>query len=352
MHFLLLDRGDFDFTTPDRLPIGGAESAFIDLARALARRGHTVEVFNESPTERTEGTLRWSPSGSRVPADPDMVVANRDPSLLQVASRKKARKVLWLHNTARHLLRPQHLKVILRERPLMVFSGPYHASTYPRWAPAGGRATIPYGTPEMFRTAPLASTIPPPRAIFTSNPLRSLDWLLDLWTERIYPIVPQAELHVFSGPQVYGAWGERVRSRMEPVIERARRAADRGVVVRTPVPRHQLVGEVSRSRVLLYRGDPAETYCLAVAEAQAVGVPAVVQPLGSVVERVAHGVTGFVCPTEDDFVDRAAALLRDDELWLRQHREAAERQRRWGWDEAAAAWEGLVGDDRRGHPRP
>lgn len=341
---LLLDHGDFDFTTPAHSPIGGAESAFLDLARALARRGHEVEVRNRVKVERCEENLRWGTLGSGIAARADLTIANRKPDLLRLAARSGGRKVLWLHNTARYLLRPRHFWTLLRERPVMVFSGPYHASTYPPWAPAKRRVVIPYGTPEAFRTAPLTAEPPPPRAIFTSNPLRGLDWLVDLWTERIHRRAPGAELHVFSGPEVYGAWGEAVRHRMEPILERARRAVGQGVVLRTPLPRTQLVAELAASRVLLYRGDAAETYCLALAEAQAVGVPAVVQPLGSVVERVEHGTTGYVCSTEDEFVDRAVALLTDDELWLRQHRAAAERQRRWGWEEAATAWEALLDD--------
>ena len=32
---------------------------------------------------------------------------------------------------------------------------------------------------------------------------------------------------------------------------------------------------------MLYKGDPGETFCLSIAEAQALGIPCVVQPIGS-----------------------------------------------------------------------
>ncbi len=67
---------------------------------------------------------------------------------------------------------------------------------------------------------------------------------------------------------------------------------------------------MSEARVMLYRGDPGETFCLALAEAQAMGVPAVVTPLGSVGERVVDGVSGRVATSDDDFAadgDRGAA---------------------------------------------
>jgi glycosyltransferase involved in cell wall biosynthesis len=94
---------------------------------------------------------------------------------------------------------------------------------------------------------------------------------------------------------------------------------------------------------MLYRGDPGETFCLALAEAQAIGVPAVVQPIGSVVERVIDGKTGRIAPTDDAFVDAAVTVLRDDDLWRRWHQGALARQRGLSWDEVAARYEALIG---------
>src|SRR2546430_11157534 len=93
-----------------------------------------------------------------------------------------------------------------------------------------------------------------------------------------------------------------------------------GVRRHAPVGRATLVELLAGARVMLYRGDPGETFCLALAEAQAMGVPAVVQPLGSVAERVVDGATGRVTPNDDEFAEAAVALLRDDELWQRYHR--------------------------------
>jgi len=78
------------------------------------------------------------------------------------------------------------------------------------------------------------------------------------------------------------------------------------------------------------------------AEAQAMGVPAVVQPLGSVVERVIDGVTGHIAGDDDSFAAAAIALLRDDDLWRRYHAEALARQRGQSWDEVAAQFEALI----------
>ena len=93
---------------------------------------------------------------------------------------------------------------------------------------------------------------------------------------------------------------------------------------------------------MLYRGDLNETFCLAVGEAQASGVPAVVQRLGSVVERVIDGETGAIVQTDADFVRSALELLKNDEVWKRQHKAALLKQGVWGWGDVAKAYEELI----------
>jgi hypothetical protein len=314
-------------------PMGGAESAVIELARALARRGHEVVVRTDADTVEASDNLTWG--AVKLPANADIAIANRALRFVDELPRS-SRKALWLHNTAEYLLRPRTFAQLMRRRPTLVFIGSYHRR---QWAPLKllPQRTIPYGLSAMFLNVTIRSAPPPPKAIFTSNPLRGLDWLLERWTA-IHEALPSAELHIFSGPQTYGAWGQSVSGRMEPVLERARSMERSGVVTRVPVARGELVCELTNSRAMLYRGDRAETFCLAVAEAQAVGVPGVVQPLGSMSERVAHGLTGFVEDQDDAYVARAVQLLTDDTIWRSMSAEAAQRARR-SWDDAADDWE-------------
>jgi len=225
---------------------------------------------------------------------------------------------------------------------VIVTSGNYHALTVPFWLPSGGRAVIPYAMREEFRHATPLTRPPPPFAIFTSNPLRGLDWLLDLWQRRIHPSLPLAELHLYSGPSVYGSVGKAKEAEMGAVLARADALAGKGVRRFAPVPRAELIAALRRSRAMLYRGDPGETFCLAVAEAQALGVPAIVQPLGSLPERVQDGITGFVVPDEESFARHAVALLGDDGLWRRQHEAALRLQGGLSADEVAGRFEALL----------
>jgi glycosyltransferase involved in cell wall biosynthesis len=72
------------------------------------------------------------------------------------------------------------------------------------------------------------------------------------------------------------------------------------------------------------------------------GVPAVVQDLGSISERVSDDETGFVATDAHSFAAAAVRLLTDDDVWRRQHLEALDRRPGLGWEWAARAFEELI----------
>lgn len=322
-------------------PLGGAESAVIALAESLATRGHSVRVVNRCAAACTVNGVAWSPLESGVPERADLYIANRSDKLIPLAPRAR-RAVFWIHNPARYLLKWRYLAKLWRRRPAIVFIGAHHAATYPGWAPDGGRIVIPYGIAAPFLIAQRDGSVPRPVAVFTSNPLRSLFWLLSVWTERIQPRVPGAELHVYSGAATYGAVGDAKSGEMETVLMRARAA--QGVVVHAPVGKPALADAFTQARVQLYRGDPGETFCSSVAEAQAAGVPGVVCDIACMRERIADGRSGFVVPDGDAaaFADRAVKLLTDDVLWQAHSSAARDNARAYTWEAAAARFEALL----------
>jgi glycosyltransferase involved in cell wall biosynthesis len=101
--------------------------------------------------------------------------------------------------------------------------------------------------------------------------------------------------------------------------------------------------EVMRSaRVLLYHGHKSEAFCLAAAEAQALGVPAVVGPHGVLPERVRDGETGFMRVEPEAFADAAIRILADDQLWRGLSAASIATQQGMSWDEVAAEFERRV----------
>lgn len=321
-------------------PLGGTEAAFAMLVQAFVRRGHRVEVLAGEEPEEEHGGALWRPLGAMPVAAADLVIAARVPRLFGALPRH-GRRVLWLFNPCDYLRKPRHLWPLLKARPVAVTLGRYHDATLPRWMPISGRMQLPLPVAPPFDAPPTLREPPPPIAVFASNPLRGLDWLLGLWEGRIGPAVPGAELHLYTGAATYGG-DPKLAARAAPVLERARALHGAGVRLLPPVNRAGLARAYAGARVMLYRGDPGETYCLSLAEAQAAALPCVVTDLGSVAERVVDGETGVVARDEAGFAAAAIRLLTDDAAWSAMHRAALARGPAPDADAVAAGFEALA----------
>ncbi len=333
----------FDGRTKDERPLGGAETSFAELAEALVRRGHRVTAISRCTAPIEWKGVQWVPMTNGIPDSADLYIPSRSWRLIE-SCRAARLATFWLHNPGEYLLKWRYQWRLMRRKPTLVFLGPYHLSTYPRWGRGGPRVIIPYGVDRHFLHANERSA-PKPRAVFLSNPTRSLDWLLEVWAERIFPKVAGAELHVFGGPAVYKAEGTPGGEKMRAVLERARALAGSGVVLRGAIGKTELAQELTQARVLLYRGDMGEVYCNAVAEPQAMGVPGVTEDITCMRERISNGETGFVTQGPERFGEAAVRLLNDDDLWRLQHRNCLKLHSSSSWDAAAAAFERLVPSD-------
>jgi glycosyltransferase involved in cell wall biosynthesis len=329
-----------------RRPLGGTESSVIQLAEALARRGHDVTCRTPSTHPMVHRGVTWAPLGARDPCPCDLFLAVQQPELLALASRPR-RRAFWVVWPANGLRRRRRALRLWWHRPLPVFVSELQARAYARWLP-GRRPllVLPFGLPDGVRgQRPLAAP-PPPRAVFASNPQRDLRWLVSLWARAILPAVPGAELHLYGIRDYayrYGdPWEETEHRLGQFIAPDLPPSARRSLRPHPPAPREELWEALRASRVMLYGGHRVEAFCLAVAEAQALGVPAVVRPITVLPERVRDGVTGFLAADDETFARHAIALLTDDSLWRRQHAAALALQQGWSWDEMAARFEAEV----------
>lgn len=338
--FAILDCGvPFDGRAIYTRPLGGAEGAVISLASALNARGHEVIVCNSSEREIEHNGVSYRPIEQAADIRCDRYIVNRSPQLLNHVPRDAA-STLWLHNDARYLRKLRYSLPLMRGTSYVVLSD-YHADTLAGFSRASQRShIIPLGVDDWFRAAEEAP-LPPPRAVFASNPERGLSELLDVWVERIHPAVPEAELHLFTRADFYGLANKASRF-AEPLMAYAASLRDYNVILREMAPRPELAAIYRDMRVMLYWGDAqhAETFCLSVAEAQAAGLPCVARPIGALTERVQHKRTGFLEMQRSNFAEAAIALLSDGDLWQSHHAQALSRGAP-GWDAAAARFEEL-----------
>jgi glycosyltransferase involved in cell wall biosynthesis len=329
-------------------PLGGTESSVIRCARELARRGHAVTVYSNCDAPVVDQGVSWrSLATSPRPDTCDLFIACQQPHLFGFVRRPR-RLAVWVLWPVSQLKHYKKLWPMWRHRPVPILISLYQAKTYSPLLPrTGPKIVLPHGLPDDVRGHAPLTTTPPPRAIFASNPHRKLRPLVEIWAQSILPRVPDAVLDVYGINKVTekdqaGNWKQ-----WEGIVL-PRGMTDQvkaSVRVHPPLSRTGLIQAMRGSRVMLYLGHKAEAFCLAVAEAQALGVPAVVAPLNILPERVLDGLTGFVQAEPAGFANCAVDLLTNDELWRRQHAAALQYQQGISWSEHAGRLEAaLLGD--------
>jgi glycosyltransferase involved in cell wall biosynthesis len=308
--------------------------------RSLASQPFAVSCYTNCDVPIEHDGVAWRPLDGPRPDRPDVHVAVQHPGLLSLAVAPR-RRIIWMTWRPNNLRHYKQLWRMWLYRPRPIFMSEHQAGLYSRWLPPMQRREIlPLGLPDEVRGRPPLLQPPAPHAIFASNPTRNLAWLIRIWSQSIAPRVPGAKLLVYGIRNYdwrYGsAWKEN------PGLATTFGGIGASVDFRPTATREELWSAMRASRVMLYGGHASEMFCLAVAEAQALGVPCVVRPVAVLPERLRNGETGFIRADDAGFAEAAVRLLTDDRLWRRQHEAALRLQQGWSWDQRAAEFERAV----------
>src|SRR5258706_2241272 len=84
----------FDGRSAEAGPLGGAETAFVALAEALAARGHPVEARNHFRASLNHKGVAWAPLEDAVPDACDLYIGNRSYKVMGLVKRARRRLVL------------------------------------------------------------------------------------------------------------------------------------------------------------------------------------------------------------------------------------------------------------------
>jgi glycosyltransferase involved in cell wall biosynthesis len=346
----------YDTTTPNRQPLGGAQSAMVYLTMALARMGHAVYVINETRGPRdlvTDGVHFIGLPLSLEETDSfDAIVSSNNANAVAITSGGcRTPLVLWSH----HASDQASIQALAEPRQRDLFAGyvlltQWQADTYIEafhLDPAKIRIIRNAASPAFHRTERefgwLAQGRPPVLA-YTSTPYRGLDILL-LAFPMIREKLPGATLRIFSSMGIYdaGVWDP-----FTSLYALARTMP--GVEYVGPLPQPELAREMARIDIWAYPSTFAETSCVSALEAMASGAFVVSTALGALPETTA-GFAQLMPPLQTDFPGAAAThfathLLnavetaeRDKAATLARLREQVEFTRAgYDWDLRAREW--------------
>ena len=349
-----LDRGE---------SLGGSETAFIQMTQALARRGHQVWAFNNCPRPGRHGGVGYHhfPEALAVLAREkfDIFVVSRYAAFFNLPL-TSGLKVLWNHDI---LDKPRELKLVHDEIDLFLVLSLFHRDNFlTRLPQLDDRLVVTRNGLDLdfldqaAEAAEAAAWPPDPgRLIYASRPERGLKLLLeDIWP-RLHQWNPDLRLQV-CGYQL----PEGPPPHLAPLYQEVDRllAVTPGVIDLGPLGKADYYRHLSRSALMLYPSVFPEISCLAVLEAQALGVPPLTSDAFALAESVpvpelrVGGRPGSLEYVRA-YVERAMSLLSRPQELARLGRESRALVRaRYAWDQVAAEWERLFDLNLRAKNRP
>jgi len=358
MRIAFLDPSGWDYTvdTPLERPFGGSQSAMCYLAIELPRLGHSVAIYNgiEVPTT-IRGVeirkLREIVSPGHLNGFDSVVVLNSAVgSHLRRELRLSSPLILWMQH-AHDQPAASELKR-LNERKAwtgFAFVSNWQRECYEKafWIDRDKcrvlRNAVTPALAEIAETVPWFVSGEAPVLFYSSTPFRGLDVLLDA-----FPDIQEA---------ISGVW-LRVYSSMSPYQVRPEDDGHRALYQRCQsLSGVDYVGSVGQARLatelvgmaaLAYPSTFAETSCIAVLEAMAVGAAVVTTRLGALPETT-NGLASMIDSQADktelarSFATKTIETLR--EAQRDAQRATTERERRrtyildnYSWSARASEW--------------
>jgi glycosyltransferase involved in cell wall biosynthesis len=320
---------------PDKMAeegLGGSESAVVNMALEMARRGMQVEVFNKADVhEGVHGGVLYA-NVERYPAmlQADLTIMSRMPDMgLQRDEIKTDKMWLWchdLHYDDQLLAAGVEARGMVagfdRIMPVSEWHEGFMRDRYP-WIPDEVLRHTRNGI-DLLRFAGLG--VHPRqrrRCVYMSSHDRGLSNLLEMWPA-IWDNFNDAELHIYYGWQTFdlmslGANNTKMLNEKAEYMRRINSMADMGVTIHGRVGQRELAEVLLISDLWLYPTAFLETSCITAMEAQAAGCVGIATACGAIPETL--GDRGILLEHgyphnemyRSMFLERVESLMTDEE---------------------------------------
>lgn len=311
MLITILDKNHkYDGSTINNKPLDGSIKSIILLSEALTNIGHTVRIYNNCFKSVVINSVSWKTIDNFDASHSDVWIVHNDPKLLDLIP-SKDKKLLWLTSSGLKLARPENFSVVMKHKPILIIQGENHVNTIPEGLKSLDATIIPSGQSSYFVDNGGLFPSVTPKALVTSHPLMGLDWILDVWIKYIHTKLPWAELHIYSNIIHKALLGEAVPEVYDTIVKKVEQNLSYNIKVNAPKVDRVFVEEIKDMRVHLYPSYQFEVSSFSLAETQAIGMPAIVRPLGSAPEKIYHGKTGFLADNDKLFSEYVIKFLSD-----------------------------------------
>lgn len=297
MKICFLDNSPIPYTANDLNSnyIRGGENVIIHLSKELAKLNNYVEVFNNNLTNQTFDNVKWTNINNTNKENLfDYAFTNNDIRLFNKISAKNYIAFSHSIQSIEKFIRKGQLLSFLKYKPKVILLGKYHDNNRNFLLKIFGKINLQWAVDPLFLETEVNESNIENRAIFTSRRDRNLDILIDIWKKKIFP--KNKSIKLFATPS--------------DLIDNKFNIYPRNFEDKT-----LMVKDMLKSKVLLVPGHKGELFCIAAEEARELCIPIITLGIGSLSERVEHGVTGFIAKNNDEFANFTLDIFNNYDLW-------------------------------------
>lgn len=336
----------YSFYPPDYLGrgLGGTESTFVLLVKALAKLGHSVEVYNCCFKPGIYDGVTWSPLYDLdVAKEYDVFISLRFLETFQGKFPKAAIRGVWIHDEALAGATDFDKKGIINT--WISVSETQKASILRNEEIAEKNWFVTRNAYDEDLYTSSLKKIPKIRnqAIYCSAPDRGLKYLLKMW-QRIKSEVPDASLVVTGSFALWGTSDEENNRMFGDTYLSASSLKDVKIMQR--VSKEELSKLQAESEVMLYPTDFNEMFCISALECFAAGTPIISSARAAMNERVKTGENGYLISGspfseeyQKEFISTAIRFFRDEDQKKQFSKNAFDASSGQDFESVAKEWE-------------
>ena len=297
MKICFLDNSPIPYTANDlnSKDIRGGENVIIHLSKELAKLNNYVEVFNNNSESQTFDNVKWTNINNTNKENIfDYAFTNNDIRLFNKISAKNYIAFSHSIQSIEKFIRKGQLLSFLKYKPKVIILGKYHNNNRNFLLKIFGKINLQWAVDPLFLETEIDNSNVEDRAIFTSRRDRNLDILIDIWKKKIFPKNKSIKLFVTPSDLIDNNFNIYTRNFDNKI---------------------SMVQDMLKSKVLLVPGHKGELFCIAAEEARELCIPIITLGIGSLSERVEHGITGFIAKNSDEFADFTLNIFNNYNLW-------------------------------------
>jgi glycosyltransferase involved in cell wall biosynthesis len=317
MNICFLEKTHFQYNSNDLYcdKLRGAETVLINLSKSLYKIGHKVTILNNCPENKIINGINWKNINHYKDNEHfDLGISNNDVKLFDKIKCNK--KILISHSlqSLEKFIRKKQILSYLKHKPKVVLLSKYHKKNRSKLITAFGYIRLNWAVDDLFLNTKINDDFNQNRAIFTSKEDRNLNILLNIWINLIFPKFNKGEL--LTTPPNF-------------------KVENKSIIFRKKGSQSDLIKDILSSKIFLIPGHKAELFCLAAEEAKELCLPIVTLGIGSLSERVEHGVTGFIAKSDKEFANYTLDLFNNLEVYKNLRRNLIQKRGKKNWNDVS-----------------